>query len=71
MNELRTYTITATLGSTSNTVTFQDTDDTEATYTAMFKILDAASKARLWAKGEIVLAGPDGVIRTMPAKADA
>lgn len=71
MNELNTYTLTATLGSNTNTVTFRDTDDTEATYTAMFKILDAAVKSRLWAKGEIVLSGPDGIIRTMPAKATA
>lgn len=71
MNDLNTYTLTATLGNASNTVTFQDTDDTEATFTAMFRILDAAVKSRLWAKGEIVLSGPDGIIRTMPAKAIA
>lgn len=71
MNELNTYTLTATLGSTTNTVTFQDLDDTEATFTAMFKILNAAVGSRLWAKGEIVLSGPDGVVKTMPAKATA
>ncbi len=71
MNGLITYTLTATLGNASNTVTFNEVDDTDAMYTAMFRILDAAVKSRLWAKGEIVLAGPDGVIKTMPAKADA
>ena len=71
MNELNTYTLTATLGSATNTVTFREVDDTEAIWPAMFRILDAAQKSRLWAKGEIVLSGPDGIVKTMPAKATA
>jgi hypothetical protein len=68
---MNTYTLTATLGNASNTVTFEEIDDTEATFTAMFRILNAATGSRLWAKGEIVLAGPEGVVRTMPAKASS
>lgn len=68
---LRSYTLTATLGQATNEIRFLEPDDTEATWTAMFKVLNAAQKSRLWAKGEIVLAGPDGIVRTMPAKADA
>ena len=74
MNELRNYTITATLGSNTETIRFQEIDDTEATFAAIFKVLDKANKgttSRIWRKGEIVLAGPDGIIRTMPAKASA
>jgi hypothetical protein len=62
-------TLTATLGSATNAITFQEADDTDAIWTAMFKILDAATGSRLWAKGEIILAGPGGVIKTMAAKA--
>ena len=65
---MNAYQITATLGSRSNTITIHEPDDTEATFAAMFMILDSAQKSDLWAKGEIVLTGPEGVIRTMPAK---
>lgn len=68
---LRSYSLTATLGQATNVIWFEEPDDTEATWTAMFRILNAAVESRLWAKGEIVLAGPDGIVRTMPAKADA
>lgn len=65
---MNAYTITATLGSETRTITIREPDDTEATFAAMFRILDEAQKSNLWAKGEIVLSGPEGVIRTMPAK---
>lgn len=65
---MSTYMLTATLGNAANTVTFTEENDTDAIWTAMFKILDAATKSRLWAKGEIVLAGPEGIVKTMPAK---
>lgn len=69
--QLRQYTLTATLGKATNTFKFEDINDDEAMFAAIKKILDTAIKSRLWQKGEIVLAGPDGVIKTMPAKASS
>lgn len=65
---LRSYSLTARLGQAVNVVRFLEHDDVDAMWTAMMKILDAAKESRLWAKGEIVLAGPDGIVNTMAAK---
>lgn len=36
-------------------IRFEETDDTEATYAAMFRVLNKARQSSLWALGEITL----------------
>lgn len=66
---LRRYTVTATLNNESETETFYEMNDTDATFSAMSFILNTAVSNTLWAKGEIVLADTEGnEIRRMEAK---
>ena len=63
------YTVTATLGSETETETLYEVNETEATFSAMAFILNTAVASNLWAKGEIVLADTEGnEIRRMEAK---
>jgi hypothetical protein len=49
------YRLTAKLGDNIKTVTYEEPDDTEAMYGAIFRILDKASQSRVWALGAIEL----------------
>jgi len=69
---MRTYKLTAQHGEDVAIETFLEEDDTEATFTAIWKILDrahAGQDAKTWAKGRITLCDEDGnVIRVMEEK---
>ena len=63
------YTLTATLGNQTKQVLIDAADDTEATFEAVFKILDMAVNRPLWANGAIELRNPRGeLINEMAAK---
>lgn len=49
------YQLQAKLNGQVKTVWFEDINDTEAIYTGIFRILDNASKNRVWQKGYIAL----------------
>lgn len=66
---VKRYTVTATLGSETETETLYEVNETEATFSAMAFILNTAVASNLWAKGEIVLTDTEGnEIRRMEAK---
>lgn len=66
---MKLYRLTADTGQLRNTVHFLAPSDEEAMITAAFKVMDAASKSRVWAQGEITLRGEDStVISVMPRK---
>lgn len=65
-----TYTLTAKLeGTGTSRFTFDEENDTRATFEAIGVILDRAMNNTIWAKGSIELRNPKGeVIHTMGAK---
>lgn len=64
------YTLTATRGTESYTVTLDARNDEEAYISGIFRVLDLAhDQDNAWAKGEVKLISPDGkVLDTMAAK---
>jgi len=70
MKGLTRYTLTATLGSETETETLYEVNETDATFSAISHIMNMGVLSTLWAKGEIVLADTAGnEIRRMEAKA--
>lgn len=67
---MTTYTLTAELGTESETVAIRADDDRDATFTAIARIMELAyPNVALWARGAITLADSRGrVVRTMDAK---
>ena len=49
------YELRATLNKQTKTIRFDDIDDIEAIYTAIFRVLDKASNHNAWARGYISL----------------
>lgn len=69
---MNVYKLTAHRNNVRNTIGFTADDDSDAMATAAFRVLEAASKSQLWAKGEITLRDHAGrVVATMPAKTGA
>lgn len=76
--EWATYTLTASRHGETRVCRFEDANDMEATFTAMFTILDRAgqrdkhdeptSTAKIWALGRIELARDGEIIKVMEAK---
>jgi hypothetical protein len=65
------YLLTAERGTTTNMVSFDAENDTDAEMTAAFKVMRAAPQSVLWARGEITLKNAAGdIISRMPAKRD-
>lgn len=64
------YRLRATYGKWSKTIVFEDVSDTEATFKALFIVLDKAKKDNLWALGhiELINANTNTLIQQMPAK---
>jgi hypothetical protein len=67
---MNTYQVTAQRLGKVKSHTFTDVDDTEATMTAIFYILDQAKTKDMWAKGRIELknTATNEVLRVMEAK---
>lgn len=69
MKHIKRYTVTATLGSETETETLYEVNETDATFSAISHIMNMSVLSTLWAKGEIVLADTEGnEIRRMEAK---
>lgn len=69
MKHIKRYTVTATLGSETETETLYEVNETDATFSAISHIMNMGVLSTLWAKGEIVLADTEGnEIRRMEAK---
>jgi hypothetical protein len=65
------YILIAELGTTTNMVSFDAENDTDAELTAAFKVMRAAPESTLWARGEVTLKNEAGdIISRMPAKRD-
>lgn len=64
------YKLTATRLGRTNVHRFEDAGDIDATYTAMFYVLNRANRSDLWAKGRIELVNLDTgeTVQTMEAK---
>jgi len=70
VKHIKRYTLTATLGSETETETLYEVNETDATFSAISHIMNMGVLSTLWAKGEIVLADTAGnEIRRMEAKA--
>jgi len=69
-DSMNTYQVTAQRLGKVKSHTFTDVDDTEATMTAIFYILDQAKTKDMWAKGRIELknTATNEVLRVMEAK---
>jgi hypothetical protein len=67
---MNTYQITAQRLGKVKAHTFKDVDDTEATMTAIFYILDQAKTKQMWAKGRIELKNTttNELLKVMEAK---
>jgi hypothetical protein len=67
---MNTYQITAQRLGKVKSYTFKDVDDTEATMTAIFYILDQAKTKQMWAKGRIELKNTttNELLKVMEAK---
>ena len=65
-----TYTLSARSGAHIRATRIYADDDTEATYAAMARVLNAAVEDRVWAEGAITLRhnASGRVVQTMPAK---
>jgi hypothetical protein len=70
MYALKNYTLTAELGSDSESITIEALGDSDAMMDAIREIMSRAyQQDNAWAKGRIELISPDGeVVQTMEAK---